>query len=290
MISSSLAKPSVKPTTMFDTRVRDRPWSERFSRSSSGRSTSRVAVPPSPASLRTVMAPGMVRLRVPLGPFTVTSAPLMVTSTPEGTEMGALPMRDMRGSLPDVAEDFAADLALARLTVGHQPIAGGQDGHPEATEDTRDAVTLAVDPQAGGGDAPQAGDGAGPVGGVLHRDRQHVAGARGGRGDGEAGDVALLLQDRGERDLLLGGRHAHLVVHRRVGVADAGEHVGDGIGQHRFLLTSSPWSARGSRPRGPSPAGTRGTARTCGRPHATGRSDGSGCTRAPCTSAWRSTC
>src|SRR6478735_11929923 len=137
MISSSLAKPSVTPTTMLDTSVRDRPCNERFSRSSSGRSTTRVATPPSPASLRTVMAPGMVRLRVPFGPFTVTSAPLMVTSTPEGTLIGALPMRDMRGSLPDVAEDFAADLALARFAVGHEPVAGGQDGHPEATEDAR---------------------------------------------------------------------------------------------------------------------------------------------------------
>src|SRR4051794_7845097 len=200
MISSSLAKPSVTPTTMFDTSVRLRPCSERFSRSSSGRSTSRVATPPSPASLRTVIAPGMVRLRVPFGPFTVTSAPSMVTSTPAGRLIGVLPMRDMRGSLPDVAEDFAADLALARLTVGHQPLAGGQDGHPEATEDARHAVALAVDPQAGGGDAPQAGNGAGPVGGVLHRDGQHVARARGGRGDGEPGDVALLLEDRGERD------------------------------------------------------------------------------------------
>src|SRR4051794_34724187 len=207
MISSSLAKPSVTPTTMFDTSVRLRPCSERFSRSSSGRSTSSVETPPSPVSRRTVIAPGMVRLRVPLGPLTTTSAPLMVTSTPGGTLIGDLPMRDMGGSLPDVAEDFAADLALARLTVGHQSLTGGQDSHSEATEDARHGVALAVDPQAGGGDAPQPGDGAGAVGGVLHRDGQHIAGTGGGRRNGEARDVALLLEDRGERDLLLGGRH-----------------------------------------------------------------------------------
>ena len=39
MISSSLLKPSVTPTTMLLTSVRVRPCSERFSRSSSGRST-----------------------------------------------------------------------------------------------------------------------------------------------------------------------------------------------------------------------------------------------------------
>src|SRR5688500_14117760 len=51
-------------------------------------------------------------------------------------------------------------------------------------------------------------------------------------------DVALLLEDGGERLLLLGGRHAHLVVHRHVGVAHAGEHVGDRISHHRALTTS----------------------------------------------------
>jgi hypothetical protein len=44
MISSSFEKPSVTPTTMLFTSVRVRPCSERFSRSSSGRSTMSVAL------------------------------------------------------------------------------------------------------------------------------------------------------------------------------------------------------------------------------------------------------
>ena len=49
-----------------------------------------------PSSLRTVMPLGeLVRSRVPLGPLTVTDRAAMETSTPEGTGMGALPMRDM---------------------------------------------------------------------------------------------------------------------------------------------------------------------------------------------------
>jgi hypothetical protein len=36
-----------------------------------------------------------VWLNVPLGPFTVTVRSSMETSTPDGTEMGSFPMRDM---------------------------------------------------------------------------------------------------------------------------------------------------------------------------------------------------
>jgi hypothetical protein len=54
----------------------------------------------------------------------------MVTSTPDGIVMGALPIRDISfptfvpGS-PHEAQDFAADLALARFTVGHKTLASG---------------------------------------------------------------------------------------------------------------------------------------------------------------------
>ena len=82
--------PSVTPTTMLFSSDRTRPWRERLSRSSSGRSTTI-----SPSSWRTVMGAGTSRSRVPLGPFTVTWLPSMVTSTPEGTGIGARPMRDM---------------------------------------------------------------------------------------------------------------------------------------------------------------------------------------------------
>ena len=36
-----------------------------------------------------------VWVREPLGPFTATVRPSMVTSTPAGTAMGSLPMRDI---------------------------------------------------------------------------------------------------------------------------------------------------------------------------------------------------
>src|SRR3954463_744180 len=57
-------------------------------------------------------------------------------------------------------------------------------------------------------------------------------------------DVALLLEDAGDLDLELGVRHLGAFVQRLVGVADAREHVGDWIGQHRSLLPRALGHAR----------------------------------------------
>src|SRR6188474_2897624 len=103
------------------------------------------------------MVPGICRSRVPLGPLTEILRPSTVTSTPAGTVMGALPIRDMVSS-PDVTEDLAADVALARLAVGHEPVGGGQDGDAETTGHAGHGVGVAVDPQARRRDATQTGD------------------------------------------------------------------------------------------------------------------------------------
>ena len=84
------------------------------------------------------MAPGMTRDRVPLGPFTVTVRSAMVTSTPLGTVMGALPMRDtVLASSPDEAQDLAAHAALARLAVGHETLAGREHSDTQAAQHAR---------------------------------------------------------------------------------------------------------------------------------------------------------
>src|SRR5205823_9910852 len=90
--------------------------------------------------------------------------------------------------------------------------------------------------------------------------------------DAEVADVALLLEEA--RDLLLHarGRHRRGFLQRLVGVADPGEHVGNGIGQHRVssyqeLLVMpgmTPWWARSRRQIRQSPHFLK-TAR--GRPH-----------------------
>jgi hypothetical protein len=81
------------------------------------------------------MAPGMTRDRVPPGPFTVTVRSAMVTSTPLGTVIGDLPMRDTTTtSSPDEAQDLAAHAAMARLAVGHETLAGREHGDAQAAQ------------------------------------------------------------------------------------------------------------------------------------------------------------
>src|SRR5687768_14463705 len=179
---------------------RVRPCNARFSRSSSGRVTLSV-----PSWFVTEIVAAIVRLRVPLGPFTVMFCPepvgTIVMSTPVGTVMGACPIRDIAVTSPDVAEDFAADFALARFAVGHESLRGGQDGNAEAPEHARHIAGLAVHTETGRRDAAQARDRAIPVRAVLHLDRQDVAHALGRGGHFVALDVALLLEDLGECDL-----------------------------------------------------------------------------------------
>src|SRR5262249_36011031 len=159
-----------------------------------------------PSSWRMVITPGRSRSSVPFGPFTVTCRSATVTSTPEGTGMGERPIRLIAS--PHVTEDLAADPDFASFTVGHEAPAGRQHGDAEPAEHPRDAVGFRVHPQAGLADAAQAGDGALALGRVLHVHGERAAGPAGVVLDAEALDVPLLLEDAGERFLLLRRRHA----------------------------------------------------------------------------------
>src|SRR5215213_7278841 len=120
-------------------------------------------------------------LRSSLGRLTVTIAagvPSIWTSTPEGTVIGSLPMRDIATSLlvglwsPDVGEDFSAHALLVCLTVG---------------------------PQARLADAADAGDRALPVTPVLERDGERLRDtALWVVGHVERRDVAPGLEDLGD--------------------------------------------------------------------------------------------
>src|SRR6185312_12932392 len=130
-------------------------------RSSSGRGTTNV-----PSSARcTVIGSGTMCESVPLGPCTVTVRPSMTTSTPAGTVIGCLPMRDISCAplSPDEGEDFPAYALLGGLPVGEQPGGCGDDRHTQATEHLGQRGGLGVDPQAGLGDPAQASDAALPV-------------------------------------------------------------------------------------------------------------------------------
>src|SRR5689334_22304065 len=125
---------------MFAMSVRDSPCSAFDSRSSSGRETSIV-----PSFCATVIGSATTWLSVPFGPFTVTLRPSIVTSTPDGTGTGSLPIRDIRTS-PHVGEDFPAYSTLGGLSVGQQPGRRRDDRRAEATEHARQAGRLRVHP------------------------------------------------------------------------------------------------------------------------------------------------
>src|SRR5215213_3691425 len=178
-------------------------------------------------------------LRSSLGRLTVTIAagvPSIWTSTPEGTVIGSLPMRDIATSLlvglwsPDVGEDFSAHALLVCLTVGQQSLAGRDDRDAQTTEHLWQAGVLGVHPQARLADAADAGDRALPVTPVLERDGERLRDtALWVVGHVERRDVALGLEDLGDAGLQLAVGHRHRVVVRLVGVAQTGQHVCDRI-------------------------------------------------------------
>src|SRR5687768_4578680 len=209
--------------------VRVRPCSDLLIRSSSGRRTSSV-----PSSTRSmVIGAAIVWDRVPLGPFTVTRLSSIATSTPDGTAMGSLPIRDMSSlllvsSLPDVGEDFPTHALLVCLAVGQQALARRDDRDTQPAEHLRETRVLGVDPETGLADAADPGDGALAVAAVLERDGERAAHlALGGLLHVERRDVALLLEDLGDALLELAVGHGHRVVVRLVGVAQTSEHVCD---------------------------------------------------------------
>src|SRR5579871_2772137 len=117
---------------MLAIRLRVRPWSERLSRSSSGRVTRTAFLP---SSYSTFMARWGASSSLPLGPSTKTLPPSRRTLTPAGTATGCLPMRDIFASRsPDRAEEFAAQPLGPRPPVAHHAAAGAEHADPQPVE------------------------------------------------------------------------------------------------------------------------------------------------------------
>src|SRR5947209_3384516 len=123
---------------MFATSVRVRPWSARWSRRSDGRVT---VTAPSPCSI--FMSRETTSESSPFGPFTRTRSGSMVSSTPEGTGIGCLPIRLI--GLPDLRDDLAADAVATRVVAGHQARGGRDDCSAHAAEDARNVLRGDVD-------------------------------------------------------------------------------------------------------------------------------------------------
>src|SRR5262249_48298883 len=136
--------------------------------------------------------------------------------------------------LRDDADHFATYPGGARLAVGHHALRSGHDGDTETVHDSRQVVAPLVHAQAGRGDAFDLLD-HWLAGVVLQPDLElRLAFLLTNR---ESVDVALVLQHLRDRYLDLRGGNADGGLANRLGVADAGQHVGNGIGHaHAFGL------------------------------------------------------
>ena len=90
-----------------------------------------------------------VRCSVPREPVTLRRLPFSrATSTPSGTGIGSLPMRDIRIDLPHERDDFAAQSGTLRGAPGHQSARRRDDRDAEATENARDLGLAGIHAQA----------------------------------------------------------------------------------------------------------------------------------------------
>src|SRR5580658_2999408 len=131
---------------MLATRVRERPHMAR----ERWLSLRGVSVTPS-SPLAISISSTTVQLSSPLGPLTLTFCPSSVRVTPAGIGIAFLPIRDMILSSPalvDAAEDFAADVGVARGCVGHDALGGRQDRDPEAVLHRFQVADGRIDPAA----------------------------------------------------------------------------------------------------------------------------------------------
>src|SRR5688500_15694868 len=189
-----------------------------------------------------VMPGGSACFSCPLGPLTSTPLASALTVTPLGIAIGFFPIRDM-ASLPNVANDCAADAGFFRRLPRHHAARGRQNRHAQPAEHGRHFVAARIDAAAGTADALEARNRLLAAGTVL-QEHAHLL----PRGFARAGcgrlhhlepcDVTLVLQDPGDLGLQLRGRHLDARVARRDGVPDPGQHVGYRV-CHLFVL---PWN------------------------------------------------
>src|SRR5208283_330249 len=166
---------------------------------------------------------------LPLGPSTETVVSLMSTLTFSGMGTGCLPMRLMLGgSLPDVADEFAARLVAAAVGVLHQAPGGRDDAYPEAVEDPRDVGVAEIEAAAGRRGPVQPAYGGRAVN-VLHLDDESLVALR---VDAlrVVGDEALRLQNRGDALLDLRVRDWAFREAGLARIAQARQKVADRVG------------------------------------------------------------
>src|SRR5579872_1292532 len=194
-----------------------------------------------PSILRSTSS-GAVKVNSPLAPLTATVWPSSLAVTPLGTATGFLPIRDIVlfrrfGRSEDLAQDFAANMLLARCVIGHDAFWRRDDRHAKTVGDARHGVDRGIDPPARLRDA------------LDLPDRRLIV--RIFQFDLELGAAIAEFRRRIAADIAFGLKHVeHMRAEPRAGrrnlaaaahlrVADAGEHIAQRI-VHRHVLNSSP--------------------------------------------------
>src|SRR5947209_1760836 len=231
-MSSCFEKPPAAPCTALASSARSRPWRERSGPLSPGRVT--LTTP----SCTSTGKPGKSDCSTrPFGPSATNTPSRTSTLVPCGMGMGILPIRDIASLLllllPDLAEELAADPALARLGVGQQPLRRRDDPDAEAVAHRLDLVRLAVDPPARLAHPLQVRDGRYAFGAVAQEDAQRALRLR--RDLPEILDEALVLEELRDLHFQLGHRDVEPVVLGDLRVADAGQQVRDRVGHAHTL-------------------------------------------------------
>src|SRR5215207_7659271 len=262
---------------MLFSSVRVNPWSERCSRSLSGRSTRIV-----PLS-RCNRIRGLSRCEsAPLGPLTVTVlSSAMSISTAAGIGTGRFPILDIAilprwtpiGAFPlqhleDGAEDLATDSSPPGLVTGHDPLRGAHHSNPQTAAYSGDVIFPCINAQTRFTDPLDFSYRRLSIGAVPERNDELIL--RPPLDDAKVGDIALFFEDFRYRHQDLRRRHRCFRLPGHPGIANPGQHVADRIvDTHPSALLvvpfpSNPWSDRiltnstSSRLAGDRPMPTRG--------------------------------
>src|SRR6478609_2289493 len=194
-----------------------------------------------PFSNFTATSSGTVNESSPFVPFTETRWPSTLAVTPEGMATGFFPIRDMFAFLSpseDLAEHFAADIGFARSMVRHHAFRRGDDRDAETVADARHSIDRGIDATARLRHALDFADYRLPF--VIFELDVELGAAIAEIGRRIAADIALVLQHIEHVRTNARARRRHLALLAHLGIADAGEHVAQGIVNcHRSLLTSS---------------------------------------------------
>src|SRR5262249_1927816 len=138
--------------------------------------------------------------------------------------------------LPKLAEDFASEMPLPGLAVADHSAAGADDGDPQAVEDRRQIVRAFVNTPPRLAHPLAMGDDPLAVRAVLQVQPQLLAGF--GWQLFKVPDVAFALEHFGQTAFDFGEGHFHAGPFHANRIADASQHVGDGVGHHRVCILS----------------------------------------------------